>query len=559
MARIRKSAEEGAFSSLPCMVWRIAAYIRLSREDGNDESLSVANQKKIISEYLDTDFEGAFTLAGYYIDDGRTGTDYDRPDFQRMIHDMETGKVNCIVCKNLSRMFRNYSDQGYFLEKVFPMHKTRFIAVSDPKVDSYLCPEAIQGLEIPINGLMNDRFAAKTSSDIRATFATKRRKGEFIGAFAPYGYKKDPENKNVLMIDEEAAEVVRNIYYWFVYEGMSKRGIAHRLNDLGVPNPTAYKRSKGSKFCCPQAEKNDGLWSSKSITMILNNQMYIGTMVQGKQTVVSYKVHDKVPVPEKDWYIVPGTHEPIIAEELFRKAKELQQRDTRTAPSEGRLHLLAGLVRCADCRKAMTRQKTKNIAYYYCRTYREKSRDACTKRGVKEEVLIKVLLKAIQTQISLVSSLATVMEEISQSPARKKESTQLAAMVRHRKKELDKITKLSDGLYGDWKNGDISREEYLRLKNRYSEQAEQLKILIQRLQTEGERMAERIPGQAPYLASFLREKRIQELNRGILVELVKGIYVHRGGEITIEFNFADQHQQILRNLDSHQDDWPVVG
>ena len=267
------------------MVWRIAAYIRLSREDGNDESLSVTNQKKIIGEYLETFFEGEFILIDYYVDDGLTGTDYDRPAFQRMIHDMENGTVNCIICKNLSRMFRNYSDQGYFLEKIFPMNKIRFITVSDPRVDSFLHPETLQGLEIPINGLMNDRFAAKTSSDVRGTFAMKRRKGEFIGAFAPYGYKKAPGNKNALIIDEEAAEVVRSIYRWFVYEGMSKSGIARRLNDLGIAGPAAYKKSKGLNFCCPQSGKNDGLWSPASVTAVLKNKMYLGIMVQGKQRV----------------------------------------------------------------------------------------------------------------------------------------------------------------------------------------------------------------------------------------------------------------------------------
>ena len=275
MARIRKSSQSTVSSKPINSFWYIAAYIRLSREDGNDESLSVTNQKKIIGEYLETYFQGNFTLVDYYIDDGVTGTDYDRPSFQRMLHDIETGTINCVICKNLSRMFRNYSDQGYFLEKIFPMHKTRFITVSDPKIDSYLHPEALLGLEIPINGLMNDRFAAKTSFDVRATFATKRRKGEFIGAFAPYGYKKASENKNALVIDEEAAKVVQTIFQWFVYEGMSKNGIARRLNELGIVNPTAYKKSKGLNFSCPHTGKNDGLWSPGSVSSILKNQMYL--------------------------------------------------------------------------------------------------------------------------------------------------------------------------------------------------------------------------------------------------------------------------------------------
>ncbi len=546
MARIRKSAKGCIQGKDSHPRWRIAVYIRLSREDGNDESLSVTNQKKIINEYLESFFEEEFTLVDHYVDDGLTGTDYDRPDFRRMVHDMEAGKVNCIICKNLSRMFRNYSDQGYFLEKVFPLHNVRFITVSDPKVDSYLHPETIHGLEVPINGLMNDRFAAKTSLDVRATFATKRRKGEFIGAFAPYGYKKDPENKNALIVDDEAAEVVQNIYQWFVYEGMSKNGIARRLNDLGIASPAAYKKNKGLNFCCPQSGKNDGLWSPSAVSLVLNNRMYLGIMVQGKQAVVSYKVHQRRAVPKEDWYMVPDTHEPIIQEELFKRAAALQVRDTRTAPSERKLHLLSGFIRCADCRKAMTRQKTKNIVYYYCRTFREKSKSACTKHTVKEKTVVKAVLWALRTQISLIGSMDKVVEEINKSPSRGNEAARLAAMLHFRQREWEKTVSIADGLYGDWKSGDISKEEYARLKQKYSLQAKEQKKVIQNIQAEYELIGKNTSVNNPYLEDFLKNRNIGELNRGILVALVKNIYVHRGGGITVEFNFADPYLKMTR-------------
>lgn len=273
--------------------------------------------------------------------------------------------------------------------------------------------------------------------------------------------------------------------------------------------------------------------------------MYLGIMVQGKQTVISYKVHEKQAVPEEDWYIVPGTHEPIIDAELFQKAADLQTRDTRTAPAGRKLHLLSGFIRCADCKKAMTRQKTKNIVYYYCRTFREKSKSVCTKHTIKEEVVVKAVLAAIQAQISLVGSLAEVVEEINKSPIAGNESTRLTAMLHLRQKELDKVISISDGLYGDWKNGDISKEEYTRLKQKYSSQAEQLKITIQNIQSECQVMEKGISRIDPYLAYFLKYKNVKELNRGILVDLVKNIYIHQDGEISIEFNFADQHRRIV--------------
>ena len=166
------------------ITWLVAVYIRLSREDGGEESGSVINQKKILTEYMEKQFLGQYVLVDFYVDDGLSGTDDTRASFMRVIQDIEDGRVNCVVCKTLSRAFRNYSDQGYYLESYFPQKKVRFISTGDPKIDTFTNPEAITGLEVPITGLMNDRYAAKTSDDVRRTFDHKRRNGEFIGALA---------------------------------------------------------------------------------------------------------------------------------------------------------------------------------------------------------------------------------------------------------------------------------------------------------------------------------------------------------------------------------------
>jgi len=241
---------------------------------------------------------------------------------------MKSGKINCIPCKSLSRAFRNYADQGHYLEQVFPTYNLRFISITSPKVDTHLDPNAvIDGMELPINGLMNDRYAARTSQDIRRVFDVKRRNGEFIGAFAPYGYKKNPENKNHLIIDDEAAAVVRDIFRWYVMEdGMSKLGIVKHLNKLGVMTPTDYKHSKGLNLKTPNRAKNDGYWAIVTVATILKNPMYIGTMVQGKQRVISYKVKKAIQTPEDEWYVVENTHEPIIDKDTFNKALSLMER-----------------------------------------------------------------------------------------------------------------------------------------------------------------------------------------------------------------------------------------
>lgn len=515
-------------------VWRTAVYIRLSRDDGREESLSVANQRKVIGDFLAREFPGEMQVEETYIDDGESGTDYDRPAFRRMLADMEQGQIDCIVCKDLSRMFRNYADQGYFLEKIFPKYGIRFMTVSEPRIDTFLHPETLLGLEVPINGLMNDRYAAKTSRDVRTTFAAKRRKGEFIGAFAPYGYRKSPENKNTLVPDEGAARVVRMIYGWFLRGEVSKNEIARRLNALKIPNPSEYKRQRGLRYSNPQAGKNDGLWSARSVSCILRNPVYMGTMVQGRQAVVSYKVHEKRAVPEADWYVVPGTHEAIIRPEDFKRAQVLQEHGGRAV--RGKLHLFAGLLRCADCGKAMTRRESKRNVYYYCGTYRAKSKARCTPHSLREDMVKHAVLEVLRTQLALsegVSQIAAAAREKS----RPGKTDAFRQLLTERRQACARLERLGDGLYEDWKNNDLSREAYLRLKERYREQTEQLRTACTVLERQIAALSS--AEMHPELAFFLERRDIRSLSRGLLRLLVRRIAVHESGALEIELCCAD--------------------
>ena len=552
MARIRKSSAAND-SVATLRVWKVGKYIRLSRDDGNSESESVANQRKILDEQIPGYFSDDYDVVDEYIDDGRTGTSDDtRPDFLRLVEDVKRGRINCIVTKNLSRAFRNSANQGKFLEEFIPLYNTRFISLYEPRIDTFLNPEAVHSLEVSITGFMNEQYAYKTSVDVRRTFDTKRKKGEFIGAFAPYGLKKRPDDKNSLMIDEEAAEVVRDIFYWFVGEGMAKSGIAKRLNELGIPNPSAYKRQKGLRFCHPQISKDDGLWNETTVRKILLNQMYIGNMVQGKQKVISYKVHDRVRTDEKDWYIVENTHEAIIDRATFDKAQSLHQRDTRVSPNQKTVYLFSGFVRCADCKKSMTRKLFKTTTYYYCSTYARKSKTACTKHSIRQDVLEKTVLLAIQKQIALVGNLAEIIDEISTAPVIHTESKRINQLLASKQKELEKMTVITDNLYMDWRMGEIDKTEYRRIKAKIEAQTTQLQEVIANLQNEKEILANGISSDEPYLTTFLKYKNIDHLERGILVELVHAIYVHKDGEVTIEFTFADQHRRILEYIENNR-------
>ena len=519
--------------------WSVAVYIRLSREDGNEESDSVVNQKKILIEFLEQHFDGPYMIADFYVDDGLSGTDDTRKDFMRMIADIEDGKVNCVVCKTLSRAFRNYSDQGYYLEYYFQQKKVRFISTGDPKIDTFTNPEAINGLEVPITGLMNDRYAAKTSSDVRRTFDHKRRNGEFIGAFAPYGYLKDPKDKNRLLLDDEVVPIKRDILHWFVHEGMSLAGIAKRLNDLGIPNPTAYKRGKGYAYSNPNLDKCDGLWVSSSIRNILTDKMNLGHMVQGKQRVVSYKVHDRVATPQEEWFIKENTHAATYTQEEYDTAQRLLLRDTRTPQGGRKVYMFAGFLKCADCKKALGRKSAKSIAYYACRTYTEKSKQRCTKHSIREDVLFGAALKAIQMQIELLDGLGDVTEQVRLSERVDAGGKRIEKMLQEKRREKDRVRALTDGLYEDWKAGDLNREDYRHMKAKYDEQARQIAGAIENLENELRRSAKGAESENDALALFMKHKNIRELDRALLVELVDTIFVHENREVSVAFRFAD--------------------
>ncbi len=540
MARIRKDRiTKVGTTSIP--LWRIAVYIRLSREDGDDESLSVTNQKKILAEYVEQSLDGPHTLAGFYIDDGNTGTDHDRPAFQRMLGDIEDGQVNCVICKTLSRAFRNYADQGYFLEDFFPRHHTRFISVGGPHVDSFANPEAISGLEVPITGLMNDRFASKTSEDVRRTFNTKRRNGEYIGAFAPYGYSKDPNDKNRLIVDDEAAQVVRDVFAWFVLEGLSLTGICHWLNERGFPNPSAYKRKKGLNYHNPKSAANDGLWNASTLRRLLKNEIYLGHMVQGRQKVVSYKVHDLVNVPPEQWFIKRDTHEPVVDEALFGQAQALLARDTRTANGHGTVSLFAGFLCCADCQKAMHRHPAKRFVYYVCRTYAEKSPERCTRHSIREDTLEEAVLAAIRAQLLLMDGLVEALADANPAPVTGSKLSRVDALLAARGQETEHLRNAIADLYLDWKSGGITKDEYDHIKQRFDAQLRQLAQIIDTLEAEKKRLADAMHTDIPAVIDAAAQGTLDRLDRGLLTALLDAARIHEGQRITLCLRCGDSY------------------
>jgi len=542
--------KQGSFVS--SVQWKAAEYLRISREDGDkEESDSIGSQKDITHEYVEQNDDIVFV--DEYIDDGWTGTNFDRPDFERMVSDIKSGAVNCIIVKDLSRLGRNYILVGQYLEMIFPLLNIRFISVVD-RIDSVKDPASINNALVSFKNVMNDEYCRDISNKVRASLDRKRGKGEFIGSFASYGYAKDPEDRHHLVIDPIAAEVVRSIYQWFL-GGMSIIGIAKKLNRLGVPNPTMYKKQLGLNYRHPEGELGDGLWPDSSVKRILKNRIYTGDMVQSKTKIKSYKVQVCTNVPEEKWVIVPDTHEAIIPREQFETVQQLLRRDTRTAPGAAHVSIFGGYIRCADCRRAMGKksavQPYKKYYYYVCQTFRKGGKAACTKHTIREEKLYQAVLTTIQAQIQLAVSMDDVLQELKAKDIRARRSSRLEAMLEGKKQEHAKISQFKIDLYPDWKSGIISKSEYLSLKEKFDKQLEQIEEAAANIKEEIKQYRETASVENQFIKHFLKYRNITELSREVIVELIEMIYVHEGGTITIDFKYQDEYQRLLDLLEEH--------
>ncbi len=548
----RGTISASAPTSYNAMRWRLGKYIRLSKEDllrGRDESNSVINQRRLLEQYhqthLDEFYDG--TEQDVYVDDGKTGTDTDREDFQRLLADVYSGRINCVIVKDLSRLSRNYTDAGNLIENLFVRLNVRFISLAEG-VDSYRNPDSVSNIIVPITNVMNDQYCYQTSKKIRQVFDMKRRNGEFIGSYAPYGYVKDPNDKHALLVDPEAAEVVKSIFSLFL-SGMNKRGITYYLNDHGTLCPTAYKQQQGLKYNAPNAQGNP-MWSTITIDTILKNRVYVGDMVQGRQRVKSYKIHIQEKVPEEEWFIVENTHEAIIDRETFAKVQSLLKRDTRTAPKAKQLYLFSGFLKCADCGRAMSRIASKGIyVYYQCGTYKSLSKKACTMHSIKSDRLEAGVLFAIQQQVHLALTYSEFVARINSAPLKKSKSKRLEDTIAAKEKELAKIMRYKQALYQDWKDGEITRNDYRHMSEDYEQQIEALTRIMQTLMAEQEQLENGVDAESPCLTAFLKYRNIDKLTREILGELIDHIKVYEGGNISVKFKYADEFRRIAEYIE----------
>ena len=551
-----RTANRGQIITAPTRTpkWNLGKYIRLSKEDlrkgenDRDSSYSVKNQAQLLDEFQLT-YADEFLGGETYIDDGCTGTDTNREDFQRLLADIHAKRINCVIVKDLSRLARNYTDAGSLIENLFVQMNVRFISLGD-NIDSHKNPDSVTSMIVPITNVFNENYCAQTSKKIRQVFDYKRRKGEFIGAFAPYGYAKDPEDTHSLIVDMEAAEVVKQIFKIFL-DGMSKNAIARHLNDRGILSPSEYKRSKGLRYKNAAILVAKPLWTNIGIDCILRNRMYTGDMVQGKSRMKSYKVHIQEKLSEDEWFIVENTHEAVITREDFGRTQQLLLRDTRTAPKQKQLYLFSGFLRCADCGRAMVRSEVKGYVYYRCSTYANCSKTACTIHSIKHHKLEAGILHAINQMASLALSYSALVTVINTAPQRKTQAAKLNADILTKEKELAKIMRYKQSLYEDWKDGVLTREDYMYMNEDYEAQAARMKTVILNLKDELSKTENGIDAENPFLAIFRKHENIHQLTRDVLIELVEYVRVYESGDISVRFKYKDEMRHVSEYIEAN--------
>lgn len=539
-------------SSVPNKVWKTALYLRLSRDDGTEtESNSIASQREILKEYLKRypDME----LVEIYSDDGYSGTNFERPDFIRMMEDVYSGKINCIVVKDLSRFGRNYIEIGNYLDNVFVRHRVRFVAVNNNYDNLSTGNNAVSNLlTLSITNVTNESQAASTSVNVRGTLNLRRQQGKFIGSFATYGYLKDPDDKHKLIIDGETAPIVRMIFERFI-AGESIIGITKDLNEMGIPNPSMYKKQKGLNYKHPSGRSNDGLWPDSSVRRILQNRMYVGDMVQGKNTTMSYKIKQCRAIPKDEWIIVEGTHEPIIDRGTFDSAQALFNKHIRKSPQKNDVDLFSGLVRCADCKRAMNKKTNKHpygtYHYYRCVTARKLKKSACTNHTIRIDKLEQAVLLTIQNMIDTAVNMSELITQINNNSKRKSESNHLQKALKTQATEREKLVTMITDLYPDWKSGVITVDEYQMLKERLGERLRIVDEKIASLNKSAEQFKNGITEENDFVSHFKKYGNIECLTRPLLTELVEEIFVHEGGDIEVVFKFQDAYAEVVEYIE----------
>ena len=516
---------------------KAAIYCRLSEEDRQKpektaDSLSIQNQKSMLLQYA---LEQGWEIYRIYSDDDYTGSDRNRPEFNRLLEDAKNHCFDIVLCKTQSRFTRELELVEKYIHGLFPLWGIRFVSI----VDHADTADKANKKSRQINGLVNEWYLEDMSENIRSVLTDRRKNGFHIGSFALYGYQKDPNQKGHLIIDEEAAAVVREVFALFA-RGYGKTAIARLLNARGIPNPTEYKRRKGLRYQQPKG-MNSTLWNYSSISDMLANEIYIGNMVQGKYGSVSYKTGKNRPRPKSEWYIVTGTHEAIIDRKLWDNVQALRLQRSRPFAS-GTIGVFTGKTRCAYCGYTLRSSKSHGRHYLQCPT-RRISPDACTGSFISVDKLEQMILEELERLNEKYLDKDRLLQNISPPNDLAAQKQKLLWNLSDLKKQILEYQQAIGVLYMDHIKGRISKKDFIELKKDFTEKKEQLEHTLPDMENQLEELEKRMisddDGQE-WLKRYLHPEHLSREMVEILIDCIivgKRIPGTRTIPIEIHWNF----------------------
>ena len=528
--------------------YRVGLYIRLSESDEDktyeSESESIVNQRNLLMDYVK---EIGFTLVDEYVDDGFTGTNFDRPSFQRLLKDIENGRINCVITKDLSRLGRDYIQCGYYVEQYFPQKRIRYISILD-QVDTFL--ENANNDIAPFKALFNDMTSKDTSKKIRSILKNKKQQGKFIGSKPCYGYMRDPLDKGHLIPDLEVAPVVKKIFK-MAHSGTGVSDIVSYLNDNKILSPSMYKNTKSS------SRQKVNVWTISSVNKLLKNRMYTGDMVQNVQTKLSYKSKKKVALEKEFWIIVENTHEPLVSKFVFEAIQNAPARIKNTHCNREK-RLLENLLVCKECGNSLSVLYRKNKNYkdgkYWsvnCNKYaRDPRRHLCYPHFFPYDKLEEKIMSVIKTtcQKYLDSlNIKELSEKVLKNRAKEKSESQKEK--KQLLQEIEELERKSDSLYDDKFKGIITVDNYTRMSAQTEKQISALNYRIYEIDNEENQIKEDTKEIAKYEEQIKSLLNLDEPNRELIKTLVKNIYIDKDRNIEIQYRF-----KVLDNIKTNYEE-----
>lgn len=510
------------------IIWNADVYLRLSKEDGDKEA------------------------------DGYTGSDFMRPAFEEMMDNVRKGVANCVIVKDLSRFGRDYITAGDYIEKIFPSLGVRFISITD-NIDTKNARTASDAILIPFKNLINDAYCRDISTKIRRQFDSKRRHGEFIGSFATYGYRKDPENKNKLLIDDAAAEVVRKIYRMKL-GGWSADAIAKKLNSIGVLSPMKYKQANGMAFFTSFRTGVVAQWKALTVSRILKNDIYIGTLTQGRVGTPNHKVKQRIQKSPEQWAVVKNNHAPIIDEAEFSTVQKVLSLDIRISPNRESVYLLSGIVYCGVCGESMVRKMVpsgnKNFAYFICS--KKKKDGSCTSHSISAEKVECYVLDVLKQYVLSLVELEEVVRSVDEKPFLSARLLSIQSLITRKEEEIEQYRRYKKSLYESYLKKIITQDDFKNYSIDYDLKIKSAEEQCQNNKLEAEKYLDSRSGKADWLKNLEQYRGVFCFTRDVIIRLIDLINIFENGELEVCFRFQSEYDTTVELVKLAQKEYQNV-